>query len=285
MESDTPCRCRFCNSHNYRWESRCPVCTRNGGLVPFGLEASTRTESRKQTLSAINSAEENRIWSRMPTVDRVFGTDWRKGVSGINAPSMVVLAGSPGSGKSTLLIEYCASLSKPSLYLASEQDLSSLRNTADRCGLTQEQLDSIHIEQVGTLENVLHMTKAYKPNVVILDSFSDIIDPEGDRHAKSIRSMKNLYKDAYARGYGMVCVVHVNREDEIALARRVDHVVDALMRFDALGADIRKLHCPSKNRFGRAGTPSYFKMEDRGLKPCDAPAEEEIDTPSQKLAT
>lgn len=272
-------KCRGCYKLNDFWSSECPSCGMHGGLYQPSLGPPPKTKPQGyQTLARIEATKGERIWSKMPTVDRVFGTDWRTQVSGIHAPSVMLLAGPPGNGKSSLLLQYAVSCSGKVLYLLSEYGLSSLRDTADRCGLDEKQLDALYVEHVETVDQALELVKARRPKVTIYDSFSDLIPPDGDRQANAVILMNKIFRDAAKHNRAVICVAHVNKEEEIALARRVEHIVDGVMRFDAFGEELRLLHCPSKNRFGKIGVKSWFKMGERGLEPCDAPEND----PTQK---
>ncbi len=269
----TSTRCRFCFVYNDAWLPGCPACGKAGGLIPDESFVAAETGPKYRTLAQVEPSRGEYAHSGMPTVDRVFGVHWKTGNSGIHIPSVMILAGPPGNGKSSLLLKYAASCSSKVLYLLSEHDLSGLRDTADRCQLTDKQLDKIHIENVESVAQGLDLARSRRSRVVIFDSFSDLVPPEGDKQGNAVRLMKTICKDSRKHMRGVICIAHVNREDEIALARRVEHEADAVARLDAFG-EIRLLHCPSKNRHGPVGVRSWFKMGVTGPEPCDEPEED-----------
>lgn len=267
--------CRYCFVYNDDWVPRCPACGRCGAMLPVGLTPSVGIREGHRSLADIDADKGERVSMGIPHLDDVLGHDWNApSATGLRVPSLVLLSGAPGCGKSTLAVTAAARAGVQTLYLATEQSLEEIRETADRCALTRREMERVHIEPAESLRQAIKLMRERRARVVVLDSLTELMDPDhdtGDFQANVTRTAIALSKEASAHRRGIIATAQVNKVLDLVGLKRLEHAAGALMRFEPHGQDMRLLHCPTKNRFGRTGVQRWFVMGDRGLQPCAPP--------------
>jgi predicted ATP-dependent serine protease len=229
------------------------------------------------SLADARASSGKRIPTGISEIDRVFGTDARTGESGIRVPSISLVAGGEGTGKTTLWLQVAAACRHRVLLLQTEQTVESIRETADRIGMPEAAMRRVHVEAISTLAEATEAIRDRGARLIIVDSISELTDPEhdtGDSYTNTVRILGDLKALTETRRLAMVCMVQLNNADAIAGLRKLRHKVDAVVHFEAFGDDLRLLHAPRKNRYGRTGVKSWFLMTEQGLRPCDAPEED-----------
>lgn len=271
-------QCRNCNNYSTLWSKNCPVCDRDGALVPVTEEQPIVI--KKKTLADAKPLTGIRISTGIEGFDRVLGRSWRTNQNGIHIPSTVLFAGAAGVGKSTLLMRMAASVkTEKFLYLSTEQTVDEIRDNAERCGLSEADLVRIIAMRITDLSEAVSAMKEHKSKVVVLDSLNELVDPKndtGDTHANLIRSTTAFKLDAEENKRGILMITHMNKKEEIAGVQRIQHIVSAVMRIEKRG-QLRVVHCPDKNRFGSTSEKAYFRMTERGMEEAAAPETREVE--------
>lgn len=268
-------RCSECGSHADAWVACCPSCEQSYVLTPVLAGVARPPPPRPRTLGDAPALPDVRVSTGVPGLDRVLGTSWRTGKSGVHVPSTVLFAGAAGAGKSTLLLRVAAAVrTKRFLYASTEQTVAEIRDNAERVGLTPDEIARIPAARIETLEELTGLLAEQDPRVVVLDSFNELVDPRhdtGDVQANLVRHATALKLESEAKDRAFLLITHMNKKEEVAGVQRVQHIVSAVLRLEKRG-DTRVVHCPDKNRFGTTDARAYFRMTDRGLADAAAPA-------------
>lgn len=250
-------------------------------MLPPGVSFAPQQRARAgpMTLADVEAPVTERVSTGVPGVDTVLGWNFNAPtVRGLKIPSFVLIAGNPGGGKSTLVLMVAARADVQTLYLTTEQTMDEIRETADRCCLTKKELGRIHAERVRSLSEAILLMRKWRSKIVIIDSINELTDPgpdTGDHRANITRYAIALKDEAEVHRRGILAVAQVKKDLDIFGEKRLEHACTALMRFDMHG-DLRSLHCPEKNRAGRTGVKSWFRMTDQGLLECDAPPDPRV---------
>lgn len=193
---------------------------------------------------------------------------------GIFPKTITLIGGDPGIGKSTLMLQIADSIAgigydvndtcKPGkvIYIHTEEGKEQVAETIDRLKLKHQ--DNIYL-LADTSEEIRdslleEMLLEAKPDLLILDSLPGFA---GDNDPTRALELIHLFK----KKLGQLTLIsnHVNKENEQAGYKDIQHAVDATMIFDVEEAGMRKL-TTRKNRHGPAPVSIYFEMTDSGLK-------------------
>lgn len=283
-------KCGDCSARSDVWMPYCPNCGSERGLLSPAAMASPRG-SRGKTLADAPPLGGTRVQTGIDGLDKVLGTDWRTKAKGLRIPSTVLFAAAAGTGKSTMLLKVGAEMKFKSrerkfLYLTSEQTLSEIRENAERCEFTTEQIRRIQAEEVHELQDALKCMRRYNPQVVVMDSLNELIDTPndtGDVQANLIRMVTEFKKESEQKERGIILITHMNKKEDVAGVQRLQHIVSAVMKLER--DEIRKrlvLGCPKKNRFGSTAEKAYFLMTPRGLVETVDAADHEEDPENKK---
>src|SRR6201996_1032093 len=131
--------CSNCGYESAKWSGKCPSCEQWNSFVEEVITkdnklaetewkkfTSDKKENKTISLSEVISAEEKRIVTGDPELNRVLG-------GGIVAGSIVLVAGEPGIGKSTLFLQNGLRLhGVRTLYISGEESEQQIKMRADR---------------------------------------------------------------------------------------------------------------------------------------------------------
>jgi DNA repair protein RadA/Sms len=142
--------CSNCGYESAKWTGKCPSCeqwntfveeviTKDNKLEEVDWKKLSpdkkegRTGGRTISLHEVVSAEEKRIITADPELNRVLG-------GGIVAGSIVLVAGEPGIGKSTLFLQNGLRLKNVrTLYISGEESEQQIKMRADRLNIRNEE--------------------------------------------------------------------------------------------------------------------------------------------------
>lgn len=217
--------------------------------------------------------------------DANFGSadldDGTPGIPGIVRGSVNLVAGEPGAGKSTLFLQMAHSIIEKypegqCLYLASEEQLPQIKARGVRLKLDfKRRLRFLDLRK--GVEDITNIMKNYPFIFMFLDSLAAIAED----NLTQIAICKTVKEYASFKHAGAVISHHVNKGDDIAGLKKLQHEVDATMTFFSLPEfqiDIgnkkteaaRELET-RKNRNGNAWVRTYYAMTGKGLIPIDDP--------------
>lgn len=222
--------------------------------------------------------------------DENFGAadldDGTPGIPGIVRGSVNLVAGEPGAGKSTLFLQMAYAIIQAfpegqCLYLASEEQLPQIKARGVRLKLDfKRRLRFLDLRK--GVEDITNIMKSYPFIFMFLDSLAAIAED----NLTQIAICKTVKEYASFKHAGAVISHHVNKGDDIAGLKKLQHEVDATMTFfslpefqviigkDSKGRDkteaVRELET-RKNRNGNAWVRTYYAMTGKGLVPHDDP--------------
>src|ERR1700678_746302 len=137
--------CSNCGHESAKWLGKCPSCEQWNTFVEEVIVKENKVqesewkkfngekrEGRAVSLQEVGSAEEKRIITSDPELNRVLG-------GGIVAGSIVLVAGEPGIGKSTLFLQNGLLLKNiVTLYISGEESEQQIKMRADRVGIKND---------------------------------------------------------------------------------------------------------------------------------------------------
>lgn len=270
--------CQNCGFESSKWMGQCPGCKEWNTFVEEVIDRSKSTASVKKAvedakpipLSAISSANEERISTSMKELDRVLG-------GGIVKGSLVLVGGDPGIGKSTLLLQVCKNLSNeniPILYVSGEESLQQIKIRAERIGSFTDALELLCETNLDVIREVIVKKK---PKVVIIDSiqtmFSETI-ASAPGSVSQVREATSVFMQiAKGMGISIFIVGHVTKEGVVAGPRVLEHMVDTVLYFEGDRHESYRILRGVKNRFGSTNEIGVFEMRNIGLVEVENPSE------------
>ena len=160
--------CRDCGQQLAQWAGRCPGCGA-WGTIEEGRGGPAASEPALETL-AHDDADERRISTGLPSVDRVLG-------GGLVPSTVALLAGEPGIGKSTLLLQMVANLSAaglPCLFASGEESRRQVSARAHRLGIEGSSLSFVTGRE---LPAVVEAARSMRPFLLAVDSIQSLREP------------------------------------------------------------------------------------------------------------
>lgn len=268
--------CQSCGAVHSKWAGRCDACgswntierEAAGATPPGGLTGGRGTALALEALSGDATAE-----ARLPTgnaeFDRAIG-------GGLVPGAALLIGGDPGVGKSTLLLQIAATLAMRRakvIYLTGEEAVTQVRMRARRLGLADA---PVGLANGTALRDILATLKAERPDVVIIDSiqtlWSDQI-PAAPGTVTQVRACaQELVRVAKAQNTVVILVGHVTKDGQLAGPRVVEHLVDAVLYFEAEAGRSFRILRAVKNRFGAAHEIGVFEMAGDGLREVSNPS-------------
>lgn len=278
MKNKTIWVCSSCGNESLRWEGRCPACGEWNTMV----EEKAPTKSPSATKAArsaaghalpvaiddITATQENRIKMPSAELNRVLG-------GGLVQGSIILLGGEPGIGKSTLVLQNLLAIkSKTILYVSGEESATQIKMRADRIGRGSK---NCFILSETSLEGVFEQLETTAPGIVVIDSIQTIVSEELDSSAGSVGQVREcasrLQQYAKSSGVPVVLIGHITKEGSLAGPKVLEHIVDAVLRFEGDRQGLYRILRPIKNRFGSTSELGIYEMQRQGLREVTNPSE------------
>lgn len=276
--------CNSCGYKTGKWLGKCPGC---GEWNSFSEEstasvkkASAKSSSQKSDkvaasrLSQVESSKSDRFITGIGEFDRVIG-------GGIVKDSVTIITSPPGIGKSTLTLAIAGLASKQGkvvLYASGEESDSQIKNRADR--ILEEIHPNIWIIATTFLDDVLEAVEEVDPDIIIVDSIQTFVLQEylpsrAGNPTQTLECAGTLVQCAKSkeRQRAVIMIGQMNKNDEIAGLRSLEHLVDTVLILEGAGDEELRSMIASKNRFGSTGEMGFFTMTEKGLISLDNPSE------------
>jgi DNA repair protein RadA/Sms len=219
-------------------------------------------------LSEVKSAEEKRILTADPELNRVLG-------GGIVPGSIVLVAGEPGIGKSTLFLQ--AGLNLPQtriLYISGEESEQQIKMRADR--IRGNGTDFFLLTETN-MQAIFQEIKKLKPEMVIVDSIQTLQSPYVESSAGSISQIRECAAEwqRYAKETNtpVFLIGHITKEGNIAGPKILEHMVDTVLQFEGDRHYSYRILRTLKNRFGSTSELGIYEMTGDGMRPVSNPSE------------
>lgn len=272
--------CQSCGAVYPKWSGRCDACGEWNTIdeeldnaPPGALKTRSGAGGRADVIPLEplkgDIAEAKRYHSGNGEFDRAVG-------GGLVPGAALLVGGDPGVGKSTLLLQIAASLATngiDTVYLSGEEASAQIRMRARRLGLEDA---PVKLATGTALRDILATLKAEKPKAVIIDSiqtlWSDAL-PAAPGTVTQVRSCaQDLVRWAKQNGCVVILVGHVTKDGQLAGPRVVEHLVDAVLYFEAEAGRAFRILRAVKNRFGAAHEIGVFEMTGGGLTEVTNPS-------------
>lgn len=193
-------------------------------------------------------------------LDDIIGGGFVKGQT-------LLLAGEPGIGKSTLALQIASTSKLKTLYVSGEETVSQIAERARR--ITKDS-NTIEISYCTDTDMVTQYMSNSKFQLVIIDSIQTMATQDTAGFLGSLaqvrESSSRLVNTAKKSGQILLILGQVTKTGAIAGPKTLEHIVDTVIYLEGeRGGSLRIARC-KKNRFGKSGTISVFKMTQSGLK-------------------
>lgn len=236
--------------------------------------ASARITKPIVKLTHVKAGNSDRIVTGISEFNRVMG-------GGIVKDSITIITAKPGAGKSTLLLQVAGDVASKGLkvlYASGEESESQIKSRADR--IFSKIQDNVWVYSDNSMDNVLSVVAEVDPELLIVDSIQTFVLEgfPGSRAGSPTQTMEcanellKLAKDP-ARPRAVFLVGQMNKSEEIAGLRALEHLVDAVLILDGDNEEELRGLSVSKNRFGSTWERGYFSMTENGLESIDNPSE------------
>jgi DNA repair protein RadA/Sms len=218
-------------------------------------------------LKDVNSAEEKRILTTDPELNRVLG-------GGIVPGSIVLVAGEPGIGKSTLFLQDALAMKDVvTLYISGEESEQQIKMRANRIGLTN---DNFYLLTETNIQSIFKEIKKLRPQLVIVDSIQTLQSPFIDSSQGSISQIREcaaaFQRFAKETQTPVFIIGHITKEGSIAGPKILEHMVDTVLQFEGDRHYAFRLLRTIKNRFGSTSELGIYEMDGTGMHPVDNPS-------------
>ena len=279
MKIQTVYQCTSCGYQSPKWAGKCPDCGEWNTLaetaqVKGGAKAAKAAPKQPVSrLSEVETGSDQRLLTGIAEFDRVMG-------GGIVRDSVTIITSPPGGGKSTLSLMAASALAKQGfrvLYASGEESDSQIKNRADR--ILDTIAENIWIVADTSMDNVLDAIREIDPDLIILDSIqtfslAEFLPSRAGNPTQTMECASALVAQAKnkSRPRAVLMIGQMNKSDEIAGLRALEHLVDAVLVLEGEGADELRCLVATKNRFGSTGEMGFFTMTEAGLASIENPS-------------
>lgn len=281
MKEKTVYICSECGARSAKWLGRCAQCgewnTLTESLVNKGAEKKARiaeTYSAPDRLKDIASGKDERFVTSINEFNRVAG-------GGIVRDSVSIITSPPGGGKSTLALAIAndiASQGRKAVYASGEESDSQIKSRADR--ILDNISENIWIIANASMDRTLAAVTEIDADLVIIDSIQtfsleELLPSRAGSPTQTMECAAALVQAAKggSRKRAVIMIGQMNKNDEIAGLRALEHLVDAVFIIDGDRENDMRTIVSSKNRFGSTGEMGFFSMTEKGLVSIDDPSE------------
>ena len=284
--------CSNCGYESTKWLGKCPSCeqwntfveevlTKDNKLAEsdwkkFGTD---KKEVRTISLNEVVSAEEKRIVSPDPELNRVLG-------GGIVAGSIVLIAGEPGIGKSTLFLQNGLLLKNiTTLYISGEESEQQIKMRADRLNIQNEHF---YLLTETSTQTIFQEIKKLKPQLVIVDSIQTLQSPYIESSAGSVSQIRECTSEfqrfAKDTNTPVFLIGHITKDGSIAGPKMLEHMVDTVLQFEGDRHYAYRILRTLKNRFGSTDELGIYEMTQGGMRGVSNPSELLITQKDEQLS-
>ncbi len=282
IKTKTIYRCTNCGYETVKWMGKCPNCNEWNSLEENTIEIkkssnNSRSTAKKKTikkLAEVTSSNSDRIITNIGEFNRVMG-------GGIVKDSITIITAKPGAGKSTLLLQVADDVSSKGfkvIYASGEESDSQIKSRADR--ILNKINENIWIISDTNLDNVVDSIKEIDPDLMIVDSIQafvleDYLPSRAGSPTQTMECANELLRIAKnnERPRAVILVGQMNKNEEIAGLRSLEHLVDTVLIIDGENEEELRSLQSSKNRFGGTGETGFFSMTENGMVSIDNPSE------------
>lgn len=257
------------------WRSWCPGCGRYTNILKIGAE---KVPERTTFASFADAKPQPRILTGDAGADEVLGGGFVAGCS-------VVISGPPGCGKSTWAARLASNVAritgKPVLYASGEQGADAVGGIAQRIGAIDPNV--VVLGEQGNVYEIVSQAEDLKPVLLVVDSISMAYCDDNERadigSSEQIKAA-TMYLTSFCtnKKVALLIVAHVNKDGDLAGPKVMEHMVDTILELDPAevldedGEVIEKTRdrvtlTSGKNRNGRRGVVTMYKMTGTGLEP------------------
>lgn len=279
MKVKTVYKCSNCGYKSPKWAGKCPDCGEWNTLeeteeTKSGAKAAkTAVKHPISRLYEVEAGNDQRLLTGITEFDRVMG-------GGIVRDSVTIITSPPGGGKSTLSLMAASALAKQGyrvLYASGEESDSQIKSRADR--ILEKIEENIWILADTSMDRVLEAITETDPDFIILDSIqtfslAEFLPSRAGNPTQTMECASTLVVQAKnkKRPRAVLMIGQMNKSDEIAGLRALEHLVDAVLVLEGEGADELRCLVATKNRFGSTGEMGFFTMTETGLASIDNPS-------------
>ncbi len=273
--------CSSCGYESAKWMGKCTNCNEWNTFDEIIETSSNKSDiklniNRKKIkkLKDIESSNSDRIITNISEFNRVMG-------GGIVKDSVTIMSAKPGAGKSTLLLQIAndiAHMGLKVLYASGEESDSQIKSRAER--ILKEINSNIWILSDTSMDNVIEYIDEVNPDLIIVDSIQVFTLEEcmPSRAGSPTQTMECANKlltiaKSIERPRAVILVGQMNKNEEIAGLRALEHLVDTVLIIDGENEEELRSLQSTKNRFGGTGEIGFFEMSENGMISIDNPSE------------
>ncbi len=284
--------CSNCGYESAKWSGKCPSCDQWNTFVEEVITKDNKLaeaewkkfsvdkkETRTISIHEVISAEEKRIVTSDPELNRVLG-------GGIVAGSIVLIAGEPGIGKSTLFLQNGLRLSQiRTLYISGEESEQQIKMRADRLNIRNE--DFYLLTETST-QIIFQEIRKLRPGLVIVDSIQTLKSPYIESSAGSVSQIRECTSEfqrfAKETDTPVFLIGHITKDGGIAGPKMLEHMVDTVLQFEGDRHYAYRILRTLKNRFGSTDELGIYEMTGAGMRGVANPSELLITQKEEQLS-
>jgi DNA repair protein RadA/Sms len=284
--------CSNCGYESAKWSGKCPSCDQWNTFVEEVITKDNKLaeaewkkfsvdkkETRTISIHEVISAEEKRIVTSDPELNRVLG-------GGIVAGSIVLIAGEPGIGKSTLFLQNGLRLSQiRTLYISGEESEQQIKMRADRLNIRNEEF---YLLTETSTQIIFQEIRKLRPGLVIVDSIQTLQSPYIESSAGSVSQIRECTSEfqrfAKETDTPVFLIGHITKDGGIAGPKMLEHMVDTVLQFEGDRHYAYRILRTLKNRFGSTDELGIYEMTGAGMRGVANPSELLITQKEEQLS-